>query len=220
MIQQIIYTILYLLAFYGIIRVCEFIYKRLKINAELTRKLAHILGSLLCLSFPFLLNNHWSVMIIAITFCLFFYVTHNKGIYPSIHLVKRKSAGSFILPVSIYLLFAIYIWTKNPILYLLPLLILAISDPLAGLAGNLIKTNNKEIIILKYELRKTYVGSLFFFISTFLLTIIFVSIFEYPVASRWFFAFYYALIITLVEMLSKRGYDNLTVPIASVLFLL
>lgn len=220
MIQQILYTIFYLLAFYGIIRLSEFIYKRYKLHAELTRKLAHFLGSLLSLSFPYLFDSHWYVLFIAVAFFLFFYITNNKGIYPSIHLVKRKSAGSFILPISIYFLFAFYIWTENPIFYILPLVILAVSDPLAGLAGNLIKTKNKEIVIFKYELRKTYVGSLFFFISTFLITIILLLYFDYQTTNRMIFALYYALVITFVEMLSKRGYDNITVPIASVLFLL
>jgi phytol kinase len=223
MIIQLFYIIIYLVGFYLIIQLSELIYHKYHLNPEITRKLAHILGSLTSLSFLLLFNSHWYILIISVTFFLLLFNSKRKGIYSSIDLVERNSMGSYLLPISIYLTFLISDLANDNLYFVLPVLILGICDPLAGFVG----TNNKKarnIKIFSMNFQKTYIGSLTFFISTFVLTISTYIFFNYLDRvygldeSILFLGLYFAFPLTFIEILSSRGLDNLTVPLfASIL---
>jgi phytol kinase len=218
--EQILYMGLFLISFFGIIGLCELIFYKFRFNAEWTRKLAHISGTLPCLSFPYLFQSHWYVLFIAFIFFIVLFFSYKTGKYKSIHSVNRKTTGSFVLPISVYLLFLNYHWTMNLKLFILPLLIIAISDPLAGLAGNFVKYKNSEIVIHGFNFRKTYIGSTLFFISTLILTIVVLICFGHSGSNILIFGIIYSFLITIVELISRRGFDNISVPLVSVLMLL
>lgn len=205
---QLIYTLIYLVGFFCIIQLTELIYHKFHINAEITRKIAHVLGSLSSLSFLLLFNSHWYVLIIGVAFFLLLFISKLKGIYSSIDSIERKSIGSYLLAVSIYNIFLISELAEDKLYFVLPLLILGISDPMAGLVGTSFK-KARQIKILSMIFQKTYIGSITFFISTFVLTFIF----DFKDENILFVGFYFAFPLTLIEIISNRGLDNLTVPL-------
>jgi phytol kinase len=210
--DQLIYTIIYLIGFFCIIQLCEFIYYKFNVSPEITRKIAHVLGSLSSLSFLLLFASHWYVLIIGVTFFLLLFISKRNGIYSSIDLVERKSIGSHILPISIYIIFLFSQLANDKLYFVLPVLILGISDPMAGLVGKSYK-NAKQIKIVSLIFQKTYIGSFTFFVSTFVLTILINNVFSFLDGNILFLGFYFAFTLTFIEIISNKGLDNLTVPL-------
>jgi dolichol kinase len=216
---QIIYTILLAACLWGVILFSELLYQRFKVNPEITRKIAHVLGTLSSISFVFLFDSYWYVLLMAVGFFALLIASKHKGIYKSIDQVGRKTMGSYLLPVSIFLMYFIYTLTNNQLYFIMPILILGISDPLAGLTGATLVKNARQISIFGYRLQKTWVGSLCFFVATFIITILTLYFYDYSSQNIIFAGLYFALFLTIIEMLSIRGSDNLTVPLTTALLL-
>jgi phytol kinase len=215
---QIIYTVLYLLGFYFIILVSEYIYHHHGIKAEITRKAAHVIGSLSSISFIYLFDSHWYVLIIGIVFFTLLFLSKRRGIYHSIDSIDRISIGSYLLPVSIYLCFLTSELFENSVYFLMPVLILGISDPLAALVGMNLK-NARYIKILSWHSRKTLEGSLAFFVMTFLISTYILYYYSMSCFNSILSGIYIGVALTLIELFSSKGLDNITVPI-STLFLI
>lgn len=215
--NQIIYTIVYLVAFFGLIQFSELLYHKFRLRAEITRKTAHIVGSLSSLSFLKMFHSHWYVFIIGLTFFILLLVSNRKKFYKSINLVERKSIGSFLLPISIYLLYLFYEFTNDKLFFVLPVLILGISDSLAGLVGSGYYKKN-TISISGISLKKTYAGSITFFVTSFIITITNFSYYSFH-NNILVYGLYFAFIITFTEAISSNGIDNITVPMVTVLLL-
>ena len=102
------------------------------------------------------------------------------------------------MPLGILIAYAIANGSTSS--YLASVMILAISDPLAGIVGDITK-------------RKHSYGSVVFFLSAFSVLLI---IFKFE---EFFLLIVIALVITIVERFSSYGTDNLTIPLASALLL-
>jgi phytol kinase len=221
MLTQIVLTFLFLLLFLLLLGFVELIYKRLKLPGELTRKLAHFAATLSTISFPYLFTDHWYVLVLAIIFFCLLFLSRNSRHLRSIHDITRISTGSYLLPVSIYLTFLISHLSDDRFLFILPIMILAVSDPAAGLLGMNINGYNHEIVLFGRRMRKTWLGSSAFFISAFL-----ISLFAFYYHRQMFdlhslgFSVFVALTATIAEMLSPKGTDNLLIPTSVVLVLI
>jgi len=193
----------------------EILYHLAKVKAELTRKLVHIGTGLLTFLFPVMLGNHWFVLTLCASFALILIVSLKYKLLPSINAIDRDSVGSLAYPVAVYGCYLAYdYFHQNYIYFYLPILILAICDPLAALVG-------KRWPIGKYKVgmdNKTRMGSGAFFLSALILTLLFFFFqrVEKSTSELIFHSFFIAFVAAAVEAYSKRGYDNLTIP-ASVL---
>ncbi|SCD20924.1 phosphatidate cytidylyltransferase [Proteiniphilum saccharofermentans] len=199
----------------------ELIYRRLDLEGELTRKFAHLAATLATLPFPYIFPSHWYVLVLALIFGLFLFVTWRSRRLGSIHSIKRKSWGSYLLPLSIYLTFLISDLTSNKFIYILPILILAVCDPLAAIFGINIKKMNGQIKIFGKPIQKTWVGSGTFFVLSFMISLIALYLhLELLNLKTFWLAMTVATAGTFAELVSWRGADNLTVPLSVVLVLL
>ncbi len=217
--QDILHSILLSGAFLSLFVVAEVLYHSFKVKAELTRKLVHFGTGILSLSFPLLLSKHWFVLALCASFALILISSLRFNLLKSINAIDRKSYGSLCYPIAVYSCFLIQSWYGKQsnfyggyLIYYLPLLILAISDPLAALVG-------KRWSWLPYKVgigTKTMSGSLAFFGSA-----LFISI-------GAFFAFQISLSFELLvgscvliaaitavsESVSRNGFDNLFIPLS------
>ncbi len=190
-------------------------YRWFRIKGEYTRKMAHVVATLATLPFPFLFSSHWYVLVLAALFFGVLWFTQKSQHLNSIHDIRRKSYGSFLLPVAIYVTFLIYTNTGNPVMYILPITILAICDPVAALAGMSVKRYNRKLTLPGHNSQKTLIGSLAFFASSALISavVLFWSQSSEPnTIYRMVIAI--ALFSTLAELFSWRGSDNLTIPLS------
>jgi len=211
----IIISLAYLTGISLLLLLNEVNYRWFRIKGEYTRKMAHVAAALATLPFPYLFSSHWYVLILALLFFVVLWATQKSQFLNSIHDIKRRSYGSYLLPVAIYVTFLIYTKTEDPVTYILPITILAICDPVAALAGMSMKKYNPKLSLPGQSSQKTLAGSLAFFLSSAVLSavVLFWSQFSEPnVIFRM--TILIAILSTLAELFSWRGSDNLTIPLS------
>ena len=218
--NQLALTFIYMIAIISLLIFTELIYRRLGFKGEVTRKFAHFTATLSTVTFPYMFTDHWYVLVMAVFFFMILYYSKKRTQLKSIHDITRKSAGSYLLPVAIYLTFLIAYNMGHRFYFILPILVLAICDPVAGILGLNIKQFNHKIILLGHKFQKTMLGSSSFFISCFLISLI--SLYYHRMvfdAKTFWLAFSIAIVGTLVELFSWRGTDNLFIPMSVLLML-
>ncbi len=210
-------TIILASSFLLLFAVAEVLYHRLHIRVELTRKLVHIVTGLLTLLFPLMLDNQWLVLLLCSSFAMILVVSLRYSLLKSINAIDRESVGSLAYPIAVYGCYLAYEYTgKNYLFYYLPILTLAVCDPIAALTG-------KRWPLGKYKVgrdSKTLMGSSMFFVSACILAYFLIGAFtdkdQLSVAGS---SLAIGAIGTLTEAFSRRGLDNVTIPGAVLIML-
>jgi phytol kinase len=207
--------------FLALFAFAEVLYRVLKVKAEYTRKIVHIGTGMLTLLFPLYFSETWQVAVICMVFLAILYIAERADLLPSINNVGRKTAGSLLYPVIVMIVFAYYQYMSaaftafNGLLYFyLPILAMAIGDPVAALVGN----------IYKYEItrEKTNTGTVSFFVVVSIVSAILVYILcggDYSLSESFVFAIPLAAIAALTERITGGGWDNFTIPVVACTYL-
>jgi dolichol kinase len=181
------------------------------VQAEHTRKIAHSLSTLLCLSVPVFFSSHWYALLFVVGSFFILYIGKRKQFLNSIHSVERKTYGAFLLPVSIGIAYYVSVWQQDNTFFILPVIILAISDPLASYFGTTFKSK-----VIKSN--KTLIGTLAFFLST--LIICNALLLHQPADLKMIgITFVISIIVSAIELISPNGSDNLTIPLSVIISL-
>jgi len=159
------------------------------------------------------------VIILGISFFFILFIGKRFNIFKSIDSVERKTAGSFLLPISICLLFLFSRENNNNLFFVLPILILGVSDPLASIFGTIYRDRTKKIVLFKKEFDKTYIGSIVFSISSFIISIVVLHLYSFSGRELVLLSISITAVATLIEILSSNGIDNITVPHSVLLIL-
>jgi len=214
-------AIVYFIAIILLLAFNELNYRMFKMKGEFTRKFAHFTATLAVVPFPYIFDSHWYVLVLAVIFFFALFVTQRIKQLNSIHDIQRKSMGSYLLPLAIYSTFLLSDLLDNKFIYILPMLILGISDPMAAIVGMSLTKNNHQIVLFGIRTKKSMFGSGAFLASSFIISVIALYF------NRGFFdlkTFWLALFIAIGSMLSEliswRGSDNLTIPWIVALILL
>ena len=194
----------------------EFMYHKLKLKAELTRKYVHFLTGFLTLLFPFMLNNHWFVLLLCGLFAALLILSKRLKLLPSINNINRESTGSFLYPVVVYSCYFISDLLEAKIYFYIPILILAVADPFAALFGK--KWPSGQYTIFGHS--KTLVGSIAFFVCSLITVTITFWLNGFLIYQIIPIIFSLAFSTTMVEAISHKGYDNLTIPGIALLILM
>lgn len=200
--------------------ITELMYHRFGVNAEITRKTAHVGSGLISLLFPVYFHSQWWVLLICAIFQLLLVMSSNYGFLKSINAVPRKTYGSIVYPIVVYLVYLIWFYTERSpndfnntyIYYYLPILIMALCDPIATLAG-------KTYPVYKIrKLDKSIGGSVAFWFASFAISCIF---FLNSTVFGQFDVIWVSIVIatvsTITELYSKKGLDNLFIPVSVIL---
>ncbi len=218
--QELFFTILYSLAFMAILATGEILHAILKVRTEYTRKFAHSAASLLALTFPLIYDSYGYVLAMGIIFFLVMVIAKRKKLLMSINGVTRQTYGGVLLPLAITGAFSVSVWLNDAKLFIIPILIMGVSDSLAGLTGMHYGPALKKIIIRRLTLNKTYLGTSIFFISALIISVFVLHWFVGNFSTHdTLAALCVALGATLVEAFSSKGLDNFTVPFTSLLIL-
>ncbi|HVR41071.1 MAG TPA: hypothetical protein VMU84_18400 [Thermoanaerobaculia bacterium] len=181
---------------------------------EWTRKLVHLGGGIIGISLPWLIESPWVVLALTVSLSSIFLLGEKTKLLKSLHGVERKSRGSEYYPLAIFLVFAIA--ADRHWLYVSAVLVLALADAFAALAGT-------RYGAIRYEVedeQKSVEGSLVFFFVAFLamhLPMLLMS--DLPRAVCVLAALLVAMLVTIFEAISLQGADNIFVPIAVVFVL-
>lgn len=186
---------------------------------ETTRKLFHLSGGLTTLALPWMFADVWPVLLLtAITVPALLTLKHVRRLRDSLgdvlYGVSRPSLGEVYFPLSACLLFVLA--HDQPLLYIVPLLVLTLADPAAAIVGSRFGS-------LQYVTRdghKSLEGSLAFFVVALLCTAgALLLAGPTPDVVVPGVALTLALLLTLVEAISWRGLDNLLIPLTGFVFL-
>ena len=200
--------------------IIKLIEKKSNIDGELKRKLFHITMGLVVLTFPHIFHNRNSVIIIGtISILLFIIMKHTslkKSLGTILYSVNRESWGEIFFAIAVVLIF--YWSNGDKITYSIPILILTFADSAAALIG---KKYAKNSLSQLNEDKKSLEGSFMFFIVAFMLTL--VPLLLYTDVGREETLIISAIVgfnVSLIEMISHSGNDNLLIPLTTYAFLI
>lgn len=203
----------------------EWLYHKIKVKVELTRKLVHFGTGLLTLLFPLMLDNAWAVLFLCGSFAFILFFSLKYNLLKSINAIDRKSHGSISYPIAVFGCYCFYEWyagwpLRNGdalLAFYLPVLTLAICDPIAALSG-------KRWPLGPYKIgseKKTLMGSAMFVFSAFLLSFALLQCLGFlddPI-ENCLAAAMLAIVSGLSEGLSRRGLDNFFIPFSVIVVL-
>lgn len=190
----------------------EFWSRRSNPDVELTRKSVHIGAGVIAIGFPWLFQSHYTVLLLALLFVGVLLVTRRVGGLGSVQGVERLTIGEILYPLSIYITLFLSGLAGEVVLYLIPLLILALADAVAGLVG---RKYGRRIYTMWGD-QKSAEGSGAFFAIAFLVTVAGLLVFERQgTVDALATALVVAAITTFLEAVSPKGTDNLTIPLGT-----
>lgn len=209
--NEIYIFLVYSLVLIGVMLVAELTFRFLHFTTEWTRKIAHIGAGIVALTYPHFIHNHLVVLALTVSFTLILLISKKLGIFPSIFEVDRTSYGELFFVWTTWLLFLLYQTTNQVVYFYLPFAVVVFADPVAALIG--------QSVPLMKLLKKSLGGSLAFFIVSLFLTVLFMPADKFENISFWLFAVFYALILTITELISNKGFDNFSLPLVAVILL-
>jgi len=183
------------------------------VQPEISRKTVHVVMGLVMLSFPWVFNEAWPVVVL----CAFamtglaavrFLPLLNRGMGNVLGGVERKSWGEFYFSIGVTAVFILS--GGDAILYCVPVLILTLADAAGALVGIFYG-------VARYQTddgHKTAEGSLAFFTIAFLSCHIPLLLFtETGRAETLLVSLTAGFVVMLLEAVAWRGQDNLILPV-------
>ncbi|MCX6303251.1 MAG: phosphatidate cytidylyltransferase [Bacteroidia bacterium] len=205
----------YSLTFILILLSGEMLQHIFKFKPEFSRAFSHMIAGIASLFMIKLFTSPWYIVSICIHSAIFMYISKRISMFHSHHGVERTTNGSPLFFMGILAAFLISEMQKNTSLFYLPVTILSISDPAASLAGLKSKSGLWSELFSGFKSSKTYLGSLVFFISAFIILIAGMALFYEFTSLKLIPLAIISGIITITELISPGGSDNLTIPLAA-----
>lgn len=187
-----------------------------KKGKEASRKFIHIMLSNWWFFVMFLFDNVIWASLVPLSFVVINYLSYKKDLIKVMERDENEKdgLGTVYYAISLFLI-AIYTFgiVKRPEIGLCSILIMGYGDGLAAVIGKKVKSFSYKI----GETTKTIAGSATMFFISFLITALFLASVCSPM---WFLkSILLAISVTLMEAVSVKGTDNITVPIFACLLL-
>lgn len=189
--------------------IVEILNRRGLLHPEFARKSIHISAGLLLATLPifmtrpqvFLTNLAFLVGVLVLTGWL--------KVFKAVHAVKRWTVGEFLYPLSGVLIALVY---DDMRIYTVSIMVLALSDGLAGLFGRQYGGDGYKV----WGGTKSLVGNAVFFVTTLFILVSFTMIaIPEPTATSWLIVGAGTIFLTCVEAFFGGGFDNLAVPLVT-----
>ncbi|WP_159587358.1 diacylglycerol/polyprenol kinase family protein [Chelativorans xinjiangense] len=188
-------------------------------SAELQRKSVHVATGAYALTLPWMFANRWPVLVIAggaaaVLLLLRTPVLARSGLGSTLHSVERHSYGDILLALAVGIVF--FFSHGNPVLYVLPIAVVTLSDAAAAMTGVLYGSR-----FLSVETgTKSFEGSAMFFLVTWIVAMVLLLLMtDIARPNVVLLSLVIAAFGTLVEADSWHGFDNLFLPVGLHLFL-
>lgn len=182
-------------------------------SVEIARKSVHVTLGFGCVVFPWIFDRPLPVWVLTGFVTILLGVLRiipslRTGVGSALHGIKRLSYGDILFAPSVA---AVFYWAQDrPLLYVIPIGILTISDAAGALAG----THWGRRRYGCGDGFKTVEGSLMFFVTAFLCVFLplYMSGESDPLRAFWI-ALILATLAMMAEGTADRGFDNLVVPV-------
>lgn len=219
MLSDILKLFLLLLIIVCSVVVSEYTARNDLLKIEISRKILHIITSLIAAVSPVLISNHDLLFISGSAILIITFIAVKSNLFVNIVTIKRKNWGIVFLALSYTILLFLFPG-GNSWIVTLSLLILAFADSAAALIGN----NFAKAFFNLTTDRKSYLGSFVFYtVTLFIVNLFYLFYLKDSLLIDYYhfllFSLMLALILTFFEVISSFGFDNFSVPIISALLL-
>ena len=199
------YLLTYLYVFF-LLFLSALLKNRFHVSGETTRKVVHIGCGFAWFIMSFFFRSTWHLIVPPLTFVFLNYLSYKKDTFSGMERADKSSLGTVYYALSMVVMASITAFLDER--YLLPygiaLLCLSLGDGLAPIFGRLRKGNR---LIFR---GKTLYGSLAVLHASFLV-ILLMSLFYHAGYDIWE-VLITSLLAALLELLGRRGGDNLLIP--------
>ena len=192
-----------------------------KKGKEISRKYIHImLGNWWIIAMIFF-DNVWFASVGPIVFVIVNYISYKKDLIKVMEREEQDGFGTVYYALSLLILsivsFGIF---KNPVLGLIPTLVMAYGDGLAAIIGKNTKSRKYKLS----DTKKSFAGSLTMFLIALVLIggyLWFTNSNVFWTSAHWpLISIMMAFCVTGIEAVSGKGIDNISVPISTLLLLI
>lgn len=186
------------------------------LSADATRRWVHCLVGITAASSPFIFESQIQPITLSIIFTGLNWLTLKQDLFQGIHSQSRQSYGTVYFPLGFGFM-VLFFWSYSEF-FILSLLVLAISDPLAAQVG---QSTTRPAFFKIWDDEKTIQGTIAFFFSAFMIIYMGAQILM-DASNNYLFglALFSAMGATLAEITSSKGTDNISIPIISILFMI
>ncbi len=198
-----------------IILLAEFIRRIAKFRTSITREIVHIGVSLWGIGIYFLFRTWWGVLVPPLVFSGINYLSYRYEIFKAMEL--KGNIGTILYPLSLCIIFPFFWYIGNKIPAVAGLLVMGFGDGFAGIVGQKFGKHRYKIFNAEKSIEGSIAMFLFSFLAVFLIFLIFSPSFTW--AKIISISLITALASTLVEAISIKNFDNLTVPIIASLII-
>lgn len=214
-----IYLGLFFLALLIVIGIAEVIRKLLKWSPEVTRKIVHISTGILIALTPLVFKSNIPLIVISLVFAIVNYLAIKFGFFKGMHNTSRITYGTVFYPVA-FIFLLLFFWENHKIILIISALIMAVADALAAIVGeNFEKPHQYNLLGEK----KSIEGSFTMFIVTLIITFAGLKYgwkfidngYSFTSGQCFWAAAIVGIIAVATEALSKKGSDNLSVPLSA-----
>jgi phytol kinase len=188
-------------------------------SSELQRKSVHVATGLYALSLPLTFSERWPVLLLiglvgAVMLVLRLPRFAMSGLGSTLHGVERKSYGELLLALSVGFIFCLSL--GNPVLYVLPIAVLTLSDAAAAMIGT---RYGRRLFEVEAGTKSLEGVAMFFLVTWIVAMVLLLLMTDIGRTNVVLLSFVIAAFGALVEADSWRGFDNLFVPVGIHLFL-
>lgn len=189
--------------------------RRTGLGGELGRKTIHVAAGVGAVPLPWVLRTNASMIVLAAGAVGGLVLCRRLGVLRSVHDVERSSLGDLLFPVGVTLLFLV--GREEPMLYLIGLSYMVLSDALAAVIGRRYGRATYEV----EDQRRSVEGSVTFFVVSFLTAhLILLLGTDVSRLGSVLVAAQLAVLVTGFEAISLGGNDNLFVPVITCLLVM
>jgi dolichol kinase/uncharacterized membrane protein len=195
----------------AVMAIAKLFYKHL--TPEGSRKTIHIVMGCTALAFPYIFEYKQSVVYLGIAaISMLMFLRRNEFLRKRIGIallgVQRKTLGDIYFVISIVIVFVLH---QSTFEYLIPIAVLTFADSIAALVG---VTYGRYNMAQREEETKSREGSVMFFIVAFICTLIPLQLMsEVGRTEVLVISFLIGILAAIIEAVTRKGNDNLMLPI-------
>ncbi len=206
---------------FGFIGIAQLLLRTGRLSASVTRKVVHI-GVSHWWILAMIFFDRWQFAIVGpVAFIFINLASYLLRLFPAMeHEERSRNLGTIYFPVAL-LVCVLLTWGGPVPVWMggLAILVLGWGDGLASLVGEMQRTATLRV----FGNSKSIAGSCAMFAASAAVALVFTSLFATPASGLLpggvlLTAFSIALVATVVELVTPYGLDNLTVPVATLLF--
>lgn len=210
---MILYGYLLSLLYGGLCLVLGLVSYKLGMNKKYTRKIVHILVGMEWPILYYFMGRSIHFFVVCLIFTGLLLISHFRHLMPMISSEGENSSGTVYYGVSMSIMaLCSYFLPSLMLPFGAAVMITSFGDGLAGVVGQMIARKNPRICG-----NKTLYGSLAGLAASFLSLYVFTLV--YPMPLKAWQMLLVACLAVLLELITRNGLDNVSVPLATFLFI-